>query len=315
MKATSLPVTRQKTGATGKWNKMKHYWQIYVLMGAGLLAYLFFRIMPLWGLSLAFVDFNIVGGIFNSPFVGFQHFADLFASERFFLMLRNTLGISLLNLFVAFPAPILLALLLNELRSERFKRLSQSIVYMPHFLSWPVITGLTFFLFSIDIGVVNKMIVSGGGGAQRFLSNSGTFWIVLLLQNIWRECGWGSIIYLAAISQIDVSFYEAATVDGATRIQKMLRITLPCLMPTIIVMFIMRLGSLLDVSFEQVLMMSNEFVTNVSEVFDTYTFRVGMQMGNYSIGTAVGLCKSVVGLLLVLGSNWLAKRTGGEGIY
>ena len=209
----------------------------------------------------------------------------------------------------------MLALLLNEVRSEKFKRLSQSIVYMPHFLSWPVITGITFFLFSIDVGVVNKFIVASGGEAQRFLSNPHTFWFVLLLQNIWRECGWGSIIYLAAISQIDTSFYEAATVDGATRMQKLLRITLPCLAPTIIVMFIMRLGSLLDVSFEQVLMMDNRFVTSVSEVFDLYSFKVGMQQGNYSVGTAVGLCKSLVGLCMVTGSNWLVKKTGGEGIY
>ena len=295
--------------------RVKQYWQIYVLMGAGLLAYLIFRILPLWGLSLAFVDFNIIGGLSNSPFVGLKHFINLFTTDRFFRMLRNTLGISLLNLFLAFPAPIMLALLLNEVRSEKFKRLSQSIVYMPHFLSWPVITGITFFLFCIDVGVVNKFIVASGGEAQRFLSNPHTFWFVLLLQNIWRECGWGSIIYLAAISQIDTSFYEAATVDGATRMQKLLRITLPCLAPTIIVMFIMRLGSLLDVSFEQVLMMDNRFVTSVSEVFDLYSFKVGMQQGNYSVGTAVGLCKSLVGLCMVTGSNWLVKKTGGEGIY
>lgn len=295
--------------------RMKAYWQIYVLMGAGLLAYILFRILPLWGLSLAFVDFNIVGGIFESPFVGFQHFIDLFTSDRFFRMLRNTLGISLLNLFVAFPAPIILALLLNEVRSEKFKRLSQSIVYMPHFLSWPVIAGITFFLFSIDVGVVNKAIVAAGGEAQRFLTNPDTFWFVLLIQNIWREIGWGSIIYLAALSQIDPTYYEAATVDGATRVQQLFRITLPCLMPTITVMFIMRLGSILDVSFEQVMMMDSPFVSNVSEVFDLYSFQVGMQQGNYSIGTAVGLCKSVVGLILVIWTNWLSKKAGGEGLY
>lgn len=295
--------------------RLKSYWQIYVLMAVGFAAYLVFRVLPLWGMSLAFVDFNITGGLFNSPFVGLKNFVNLFTSSRFFVMLRNTLAISMLNLFVAFPAPILLALLLNEVRSEPFKRVSQSIVYLPHFLSWPVVTGITFFLFSVDVGVVNKMIVAAGGQAVGFLSTPSYFWIVLLLQNIWRECGWGSIVYLAAISQIDVSFYEAATVDGATRLQKMMRITLPCLMPTIIVMFIMRLGSLLDVSFEQMLMMTNDFVTSVSEVFDTYTFRVGIQLGNYSIGTAVGLCKSLVGLGLVIMSNWLVKRVGGDGLY
>lgn len=295
--------------------RLAHYWQIYVLMGVGIICYLIFRIMPLWGLSVAFVDYNVVGGFLKSPFVGLKHFTNLLSDPRFFRMLRNSVAISLINLVFGFPAPIILAMCLNELRSQKFQRISQTIVYMPHFLSWPVVVGLTFFLFNVDIGLVNKAIISSGGQPVRFLSTPSTFWIVLLLQNIWHELGWGSIVYLAAVSQIDVALYEAATVDGASRLQKMFRITLPCLMPTIIVMFLMRLGRLLDVSFEQVLLMTNDYVTNVSEIFDTYAFRVGVQNGNYSVGAAVGVFKSVVGLILVLGSNWAIKKTGNEGMF
>jgi putative aldouronate transport system permease protein len=203
----------------------------------------------------------------------------------------------------------------NEIRHKTFQRLSQTIVYMPHFLSWPVVFGLTFSLFGVDIGIVNKIIMSMGGEPIRFLSDPNTFWYVLLLQNIWRELGWGSIVYLAAISQIDMALYEAATVDGATRLQKVFHITLPCLMPTIIVMFLMRLGRFLDVSFEQVLLMTNDYVTRVSEIFDTYAYRVGVQNGNYSVGSAVGIFKSVVSLVLVLASNWAIKKTGNEGMF
>ena len=295
--------------------KMVNYWQIYVLMSAGIICYVLFRILPLWGLSIAFFDFNIVGGITKSPFVGLYYFQNLMSDPRFFRMFRNTVAISMINLVFAFPAPILLAMIFNELRHKHFQRLTQTIVYMPHFLSWPVIYGLTFSLFSVDMGVVNKFIASIGAEPIRFLSNINTFWYVLLFQNIWRELGWSSIVYLAAISQIDMALYEAATVDGATRLQKMFRITLPCLLPTIIVMFLMRLGRFLDVSFEQVLLMTNDYVTPVSEIFDTYSYRVGVQMGNYSIGTAVGLFKSVLSLFLVVVSNWAIKKSGNSGMF
>ena len=295
--------------------RLKHYWQIYVLMSVGIICFVIFRILPLWGLSVAFVDFSVVGGIMESPFVGLKHFTNLLKDPRFFRLLRNSTGISLLNLFIAFPFPILMALVFNEIRSKRFKKISQTIIYMPHFLSWPVVTALTFFLFSVDIGLINKLLMSNGGDPIRFLSNPNTFWYVLLFQNIWKELGWGSIVYLAAISQIDVTLYEAATADGASRIQKITHITLPSLMPTIIVMFLMRLGRFLDVSFEQVLLMTSDYVTSVSEIFDTYSFRVGVQNGNYSVGAAVGIFKSVVGLILVLGTNKLIKKSGNEGMF
>jgi putative aldouronate transport system permease protein len=293
----------------------RHYWQIYVLMSAGIVGYLLFRILPLWGLTVSFVDYNPARGFFGSKFVGLKYFFNLIADTRFFRILRNSVAISLINLIFAFPAPILLAMVFNELRNKYIQRLSQTIVYLPHFLSWPVITGLTFFLFSTDIGLVNKLIVQIGGNEVVFLSDPDKFWYVLLIQNIWRELGWGSIVYLAAITQIDVGLYEAATVDGATRLQKMIRITLPCLLPTIVVMFLMRLGRFLDVSFEQVMLMANPSVNSVSEIFDTYAYRIGIQNGNYSAAATISFFKSIVSLLLVLGSNWMIKKTGNEGMF
>jgi putative aldouronate transport system permease protein len=261
------------------------------------------------------VDFSPFQGVLGSPWVGVKHFVAFFTSRAFPQMLRNTLVINLMNLVFFFPAPILLALLLNEIRSERFKRLNQTLLYMPHFMSWVVITGLTFFMLSVEIGIVNKAIVALGGDRIAFLSNPRLFWWVVLAQNVWREIGWGTIIFLAAISQIDPSLYEAATIDGANRIQQILRITLPSILPTIVVLFILRMGRIMEVSFEQILLMYNPYVRDVAEVFDTYAYTVGVQQGNFSVGVTVGICKSVIGLAMVLASNAIIKRTGQEGIY
>lgn len=295
--------------------RIRKYWQIYILMSGGILFFLFFKVLPVWGLGTAFVDYNIKKGILGSEFAGFKNFTNFFAGPNFWKIMRNTLAISFMNLFLAFPAPIILSLLLNEVRHPKFKSINQSIIYMPHFMSWAVIASLTFFIFSTDVGVVNKFLVSAGHEAVPFLTNQDTFWWFLLLQTIWKEIGWGTIVYLAAISQVDQSLYEAAYADGAGRLQRMWHVTLPCIVPTLIVMFLMQLGKMLNVSFEQVWMMSNSMVTDVAETFETYSFRVGVLMGNYSIGSAVGLFKSAVALALVMISNWLIKKTGNDGIY
>lgn len=297
------------------WKKICRHWQIYVLMSGGILFFFFFKVLPVWGLGTAFVDFNFSKGLLGSEFVGFRHFKDFLTGPNFWKIMRNTLAISFMNLFLAFPAPILLSLLLNEVKHPAFKRINQSIIYMPHFMSWVVIASLTFFIFSTDVGVVNKFLVSAGRAPVPFLTTQSTFWWFLLLQTIWKEIGWGTIIYLAAISQVDQSLYEAAYVDGANRLQRILHVTMPCIIPTLIVMFLMQLGKMMNISFEQVYMMSNSMVSDVAETFETYSFRVGVQMGNYSIGSAVGLFKSVIGLALVMISNWAIKKTGNEGIY
>ena len=294
---------------------MKKYWQVYILMAAGILFYILFKMMPVWGLSIAFTDFKIRKGVLGSEFVGFKYFENFFTSPSFPQILRNTVVISVMNLIFAFPAPIVLALLFNEVRHNKYKRVVQSVVYMPHFMSWAVVTGITFFLFSTDVGIVNKLIMSMGGEAYPFLTQPDGFWWVILCQNIWKEMGWGTIVYLAAISQVDPGLYEAAIVDGANRFQRVLHVTVPCIMPTLTVMFIMQLGRMMSLNFDQLWMMGNDMVRSVSETFDTYAFRAGIQQGNYSVGTAVGICKSVVGCLMVIGSNKLIKMTGNEGMY
>ncbi|MDD3409296.1 MAG: ABC transporter permease subunit [Eubacteriales bacterium] len=297
------------------WKRILSNWQFYVLMLPGILFFICIKVFPVWGLSIAFVNFKMKLGVLGSKFVGFDWFIKFFSGSNFPRIMRNTLVISLMDLLLAFPVPIILSLALNEIRSRRYQRTVQSVIYMPHFMSWVVISGFTFLLFSVDVGLVNKAIRMFGGQPVNFLTNQQTFWWVLLFQNIWKESGWGTIIYLACISQIDQGLYEAAVMDGANRMQRMWHVTLPGISSTLIVMFIMKLGRMLNISFEQVFMMTNDMVSTVADTLDLYAYRIGIQQGNYSIGTAVGLFKSVIGCLLVIGSNWIIKKTGNEGMF
>lgn len=297
------------------WRLMRKYRQVYVLMLPGILFFLVIKVFPVWGLGIAFVDFKIKKGILGSAFVGLKWFDKFLSGPSFGRIFRNTLAISLMDLLIAFPVPILLSLGFNEMRHRRYKRVLQSVVYMPHFMSWVVISGITFLLFSADVGIVNKLIRSMTGDTVNFLTNQSSYWWVLLCQSIWKEAGWGTIIYLAAISQVDPGLYEAAVVDGANRFQRMIHVTLPCIAPTLIVMFIMKIGRMMNISFEQTMMMFNDMVSPVADTLDYYAYRIGIQQGNYSIGTAVGLFKSVIGLALVLASNWAIKKSGNEGMF
>lgn len=291
------------------------YRYMYVLAIPGILFFVVFKLAPLWGLSLAFVDFNPYKGLLGSEFVGFKNFTKLFKARNFYLMFRNTVAISAMNIFLFFPLPIVMALLLNGIKSTRFKKLAQTIVYLPHFLSWVVIAGITFFMFSSDIGLVNKAIMMNGGQTVGFLSNPKLFWIFIWGQTVWKEVGWQSIIFLAAITQIDPSLYEAAEVDGASRLQRVFYITIPGLIPTIITMFIIRLGTIFDVSLEQILMMQNTFVRDVAEVFDTYAYTQGIMQGNLSMGVTVGIFKGIISTILVIASNKIITDLGYDGIY
>lgn len=297
------------------WQRIYNYRQLYLLAAPGLLFYIVFKLLPMWGLSLAFVDYSARLGVFGSPFMGIKNFVDFFNNKFFSMMLVNTLTFSGMNLALFFPIPILLALLINEAASTRFKRIVQTLVYMPHFLSWVVVTGLTFFLLSTDIGIINKAIVQLGGKSRSFLTDKNLFKWIILGQNIWKEAGWGTIVFLAAITQIDPSMYEAAVIDGARRYQQIWYITLPLIIPTIVTLFIIRLGSALDVSFEQVLLMKNALVRDAAEVFDTYSYYVGIQRGNFSIAVTVNLFKSVVSMALVILANRSIKAIGQDGIY
>lgn len=311
---TDAPSSRQ-AALHKKLRLAANNWQIYLLILPGLIYYLIFVLGPVWGLSIAFLDYDAFRGMAASKFVGLENFIDFFEDRNFIPMLRNTLVISLMNLVFYFPAPIVLALLLNEVRSERFKRINQTIVYLPHFLSWVVIAGLTTFIFSSDVGIVNKLLVANGRETVSILTNPDCFWWVILFQTIWKDIGWGTILFLAAISQIDPGQYEAALIDGANKFQQILYITLPGIMPTVTVLLIMRLGQMMNVSFEQILVMYNPSVRSVAEIFDTYAYKQGMQLAEFSVGAAVGIFKSCVGLIMVVTSNIITKRLGQNGIY
>jgi len=289
--------------------------QLYLLALPGIVFFLIFKYVPMWGILISFQNYSPFLGFWDSEWVGLEHFQRFFSNPDFWLLLRNTMAINLLNLLFFFPLPIVLALLLNEIRNQIFKRSLQSIVYLPHFLSWVIIAGITILILSPRNGVMNEILLILGLEKVDLLSNESTFWLLLTVQSIWKEAGWGTIIFLAALAGIDPQLYEAAKMDGANKIRQMWHVSLPSIRSVIIILLILRLGNIMDVGFEQVFLMGNSAVSDVAEVFDTYVYRLGVQQGAFSFTTAVGLFKSVVGLLLVLGTNYLVKRMGEEGVY
>jgi putative aldouronate transport system permease protein len=297
------------------WVRMSKSKYLYVIGLPGILYFLVFKYVPMWGVLIAFQEYSPYVGMLGSEWVGFEHFQRFFSNPDFMLLFRNTLAINVLNLLFFFPLPIILSLMLNELRHKVYKNLVQSIVYLPHFLSWVIIVGITFLLLSQSDGFVNKLLVSLGGEKVGFLTTPNYFWALLTLQSIWKDMGWGTIIFLASMAGIDPQLYEAARVDGAGRLRQAWNVTLPAIRNVVIILFILRLGHIMDVGFEQVFLMMNGAVSEVADVFDTYVYRLGIQQGQFSFSTAVGLFKSVVGLLLVIGANYLARRYGEEGVY
>ncbi|MCZ8511096.1 ABC transporter permease subunit [Paenibacillus filicis] len=281
----------------------------------GLLFFIIFKYVPLWGLLLAFQNYSPYLGFWNSEWVGLKYFNEFFANPEFLLLFRNTMAISLLNIAFFFPIPIVVALLLNEVRKLAFKKLVQTVIYLPHFLSWVIIVGICFLIFGQGTGIVNQLIRSNGGHSIEFLTNPDLFWGMLTAQSIWKEAGWGTIIFLAALAGINSELYEAAQIDGANRWQQMLNVTIPGIRSTIIVLLILRLGQVMEVGFEQIYLMMSGPVAHVADVFDTYVYRVGIQQGRFSYATVAGLFKSVVGLILVISANSLAKKFGEEGLY
>lgn len=274
-----------------------------------------FHYGPMYGVQLAFKDFSPVKGIWGSAWVGFEHFKFLFyQSPDFARIFRNTILISLYNIVFGFPAPIILALMLNEVRSKLFKRVAQSISYIPHFFSWVILSGIVIVMLSPSEGPVNYIIKLFGGEPIYFLANTDYFRPTLVITNIWKEIGWGTIIYLAALSGIDPTLYEAATIDGANRWQRIRNITIPSILPVVSIMFILSLGGILNAGFDQIFNLYSPAVYEVADVIDTYVYRAGIQQSQFGLTTAVGLFKNVIGIALVLGTNYVMKRMGQEGV-
>jgi putative aldouronate transport system permease protein len=286
-----------------------------MLLVPGVLYFLIFKYAPMFGVLIAFQDYQPFSGVAGSRWVGFKHFETFFTDPWFWKLFRNTILLALYNLLFFFPLPILFALMLNEVRQELFKRTVQTIVYIPHFISWVVVVGIVYVLLSAEGGLVNELLASVGLEKIHFLIRTDWFRSLITSQVVWKETGWGTIIFLAALAGVDPQLYEAARIDGANRWQQLWNITMPALKTTIVILLILRLGHFLDSGFEQIFLMLHSINRDVGEVFDTYVYTVGVQQGQFSYSTAVGLFKSVVGLILVMAANKLAKRMGEEGVY
>lgn len=291
-----------------KWKLALGNWDMYLLLVPGLIFLLLFKYSPMYGVVIAFQDFNIFSGIGGSEWVGLEQFQRLVHSEDFLKVLTNTLLISFYKIAILFPIPILIALILNEVRKMFFKRTIQTIIYLPHFLSWVIISGLFVNILSPSGGLVNEIIRSFGREPITFLQDNAFFRSVVVFTAGWKETGWNAIIFIAAIAGIDQEQYEAASIDGAGRIRKMISISLPGILPTIVLMFILRIGGLLEAGTEQILTMYNPLVYDSGDVIGTYVYRMGLGQQDYSFSTAVGLFNSVVGFLLIVGGNMLSKK-------
>ena len=291
----------------------QHPW-LYIMCVPGIVYFILFRYLPMWGILIGFKDYNIWTGFSASPWVGLKHFTRFFTSPNFATLMGNTLLLTFYSIIFAFPAPIILALFLNELRAARFKRTIQTMIYVPHFVSWVIVASISFMVLN-TMGPINGLINSFGGKSIAFLTELSTFRPIIIIQTIWKECGWGTIVFLAALSNVDVEQYEAAIVDGAGRFRQVWHITLPAIRSTIVILLILRMGSVLDNGFDQIFLMSNAGNRLVSDVLETFTYREGIVNGYFSYTTAIGLFKSLIGMILILGSNKLAKIAGESGIF
>lgn len=296
-------------------NRIWKYRWLYFMLSFGVIYLLLFKYTAIVNNVIAFKNYKIFKGIWGSPWCGLENFQRLWGSDNFNRIFRNTLIISGYKLLFGFTAPIIFALMLNEVESVPLKRTVQTIAYLPHFLSWVIIGSLVSDLFSVNDGVVNQLLNLCGKESIFFLGTNQWFRFVLVVTDIWKEMGWGAIIYLAALSGIPVEMYEAATIDGATKWQKMTRITLPCLIPTISVMLILRCGSIMNAGFEQVFSLYSPAVYESGDIIDTYVYRVGIVNVDYGFSSAVGLFKSVISCLLVVLCNGFSKKLGQEGLF
>ena len=297
------------------WKQYKKCKYLFLMFIPVILYFVIFCYVPMYGVIISFQDYYPRLGITGSEWVGFKHFEKLFTGRYFFPVLRNTLIISIGKLLFGFPAPIILCLLLNEVRSLKFKKVVQTISYLPHFISWVVLASIVQTILSPSSGVVNYIIQLLGGEPIFFMGSSDWFRKVIVGSSIWRATGWPTVVFMAAILSIDPQLYEAADLDGAGRFQKMIYVTLPCIAPTIIIMFIMATGNVIQDDFDQIYNMLNAKVMDVGDVIGTYTYRMGIEKMNFSYATAVGLFKNVVSLILVTFTNAFSRKLSGSSLW
>ncbi|MBW7452889.1 ABC transporter permease [Paenibacillus sepulcri] len=296
----------------------KRIWKnklLYIMIAPGLIYFVLFKYLPMYGLIISFQDYKPFKGITGSEWVGFKHFERLFTEPDFINILLNTLILFGMNLIFFFPIPIILALMLNEVRISYLKRTIQTIIYIPHFMSWVIIVSISFVMLTMDGGLINELLVYFGFNEVNFLLSLEWFRPVYILQVIWREAGWGTIIYLAAIAAVDLQLYEAARIDGAGRFRQIWHITLPAIRSVVVLLLILKIGDVLELGFEHVYLLLNTMNRGVAEIIDTYVFTAGLRQQQFSYSAAIGAFKSIVGLILIAAANRLAKKMGEEGIY
>ncbi len=287
---------------------------LLLLITPGILFLILFRYVPMGGIIIAFKDYSIYKGIWESDWVGFENFRRVFSSSDFLAVLRNTLLISIYKIIFGFPAPIILSLVLNEIKNKSFKRIVQTIIYMPHFISWVVISGIMLSIFSPTYGIAREIFEFFGQKPIVLMASRQHFRGLLVISDIWKGVGWGTIVYLAAISTIDPNIYEAAIMDGAGKFRRIWNVTLPSIKGVIVLLLIINIGNMMNAGFDQILVMQNDLVRPISDVFETYVFRRGLQRGDYSFSTAMELFKSVVACILIYSADRFAKKVGEEGI-
>jgi len=305
-----------QTWGSGIVRQLKRQKLLQVMALLGVVWLIIFHYVPMYGIIIAFKNFDIIYSIGESPWAGWEHFKAFFEDESLGYVIKNTFGMSILKLVIGFPLPILFALFLNELRSVRFKKAVQTVSYLPHFLSWVILGGiLTTWL--ADVGIVNKLLMTLGIIHEpiSYLAEPGYFWGIVVSSNIWKELGWSAIIYLAAITGVSPELYEAATIDGAGRFQKMFYITMPMIKGTVTILFILAVSGMLNSNFDQIFILKNQLNESASNVIDTYVYQVGISQGRYSYATAVGLVKSVIAFILLIGANTITKKINNTSLF
>ncbi|WP_077297885.1 ABC transporter permease [Virgibacillus pantothenticus] len=293
---------------------VKKNWQLYVFLLPALIFFFIFHYIPMYGVQIAFKDFYATLGIWGSPWIGFDHFERFFDSYYFFRLLKNTLLLSLYGILL-FPLPIIFALALNELKNGPFKKWSQTLTYAPHFISVVVLVGMIIAFLDPITGIVNNIIVQFGGEAIPFLTDPDWFRHIFVWSGQWQSLGWGTIIYLAALAGVNPELHEAAKVDGATRMQRIIHINIPSILPTVVVLFILNIGSFMAIGFEKVLLLQNSLNSETSDVIQTFVYETGLLEGQYSFAAAIGLFESAINIILLITVNYLARKTSNNSLW
>lgn len=307
MKAQKAAVHPHKLTKEQRWRKIKKSKYLYIIMLVPIIYYILFHYMPMYGVIVAFKDYNIVKGVMGSPWAGFKHFQKFLTDDYFWKLVRNTLLLNIYGLVWGFPIPIILALLLNEVRGGKFKRIVQTVSYLPHFISTVVVCGMVVNFLSTD-GILNQIITALGGERIQYLMDPKYFRTIFTASGIWQTAGWTSIIYLSALTGVDQEVVEAAMIDGANRWQRIRHVTLPAIAPTISTMLIMNLGKLMNLGYEKVLLLYNGSTYETADVISTYVYRRGILSNDFSYATAVGLFQSVIGVILLISANKISKK-------